>query len=83
MEKQPSCHESVILTLKYLTVPFPTEHHRVEYRHFRIADINLKIDWGTNTIHAERGQLIRVVNIAIIAIGCMRLLNSRKEVCAY
>ena len=55
VEKQPSCHELVILTLKYLTVPFPTEHHRVEYRYFHIADINLKIDLGTNTTHAERG----------------------------
>ena len=44
---------------KSLTIPIPTEHHDVEYRHLYIyiADINLKIGWGTNTSHEEHGQL--------------------------
>ena len=44
---------------KSLTIPIATEHHGVEYRHsyiYYIADINLKIGWGTNTSHAEHGQ---------------------------
>ena len=40
-----------------LTIPFPKEHHGIEYRHSRIADIILQIVWETNTSHAECGQL--------------------------
>ena len=36
--------------------PRPKEHHDVEYRHSRVADI-LQIGWETNTSHAECGQL--------------------------
>ena len=38
------------------TVPVPKEHHHVEYRHSRVADI-LQIGWETNTSYAECGQL--------------------------
>ena len=37
-------------------VPVPKEHHDVEYRHSRVADI-LQIGWETNTSHVECGQL--------------------------
>ena len=42
-----------------LTVPVPKEHHSVEYigTSSRITDIILRIGWGTNTNHAECGQL--------------------------
>ena len=37
---------------KSLIVPVPKEHHDVEYRHSRVADV-LQIGWETNTSHAE------------------------------
>ena len=54
--KKWSCRESARIALKSLTVPVPKEHHDVEYRHSRVADI-LQIGWETNTSHAECGQL--------------------------
>ena len=42
---------------KSLTVPIPLDYHGVEYRHSSVADINLKVGWGINTSHTERGQL--------------------------
>ena len=52
------------LPSKSLTVAVPNEHHNVEYRHFRIADIlqNRLGDKYYNS-HAECGQLNIVVNI--------------------
>ena len=44
--------QAVILALMYLTIPVPTEHHDVEYRHSLVADNNLKIGWETKLILA-------------------------------
>ena len=38
-------------------VPVLKEHHDVEYRHSRVANIILQIGWETNTSQAECGQL--------------------------
>ena len=47
--KKSSCHESVILSSRCLTVPIPIEHHDVEYRHshvhVHVAVITLKLGW--------------------------------------
>ena len=45
------------LASKSLTVPVPKEHHGVEYRYSRVADIILQTGWETNTSHVECGQL--------------------------
>ena len=37
--------------------PRTKEHHDVEYRHTRVADITLQIGWETNTSNAECGHL--------------------------
>ena len=42
---------------RVLTISIPKEHHDVEYRHSRVADIILKIVWETSISHAECGQL--------------------------
>ena len=55
--KKSSYRYSARLALKSLTVPVLKEHHDVEYRHSRVADIILQIGWETNTSHAECGQL--------------------------
>ena len=41
----------------------PKEHHDVEYRYSRVADIILQIGWETNTSHAECRQLNLAVNL--------------------
>ena len=58
VEKRLSCNKSARFALKRVTIPIPIEHHDVEYRHSYVADINLKIDLGTNTGHAECGQFL-------------------------
>ena len=50
------------LASKSLTAPVP-EHHDVEYRYSRVADIILQIGWETNTSHAECRQLDLAVNL--------------------
>ena len=75
MENSRFVCDSARLASKSLTVPVLKEHHDVEYRHSRVADIILQIGWETNTSHAERGQLDLAVNITVVFIGCMRLLD--------
>ena len=60
----------VILLYPYASTSFLPEesdrqHHGVEYRHSRVADIILQIGWETNTSHAELRQLDRAVNIKL------------------
>ena len=47
---------SRVREIRFEDVPVPKEHHDVEYRYSRVADI-LQIGWETNTSHAECGQL--------------------------
>ena len=66
----------VRLASKSLTVPVPKEHHDVEYRHSRVADIILQIGWETNISHTECEQLDLAVNICCrLYWAYMRLLD--------